>query len=278
LQVIRFFREKNQILSLIRQYEYRGAYALCRGSQNFSPVVRKLLKHAAYRQDLDLEAARKVLSKYNGIRLFPFDGIKGKLVEFCLVMQIHQKKHQLSELLVKIVPFMYEFLFDYVNSHATIRLKSYCLHTRAGAWKLLREKLDHNQRTRGLLQYLDQQFHPCYKDGEMSYFLLWTICGYLEKDSCVDDRPLHRRLMKELEQSKKLIELRNMAAHQIVNISEQDFRNLVGTSSAEIVDCFFRLLYLVYGDDVKVVRNIYDEVNIWIEKELDKGCDVSKHN
>lgn len=54
-----------QIESLVRNYEYAGAYELVRLNPTlFSDTTKKMLHHAMYRRDLLWRQANKVISQY----------------------------------------------------------------------------------------------------------------------------------------------------------------------------------------------------------------------
>jgi CRISPR type III-A/MTUBE-associated protein Csm6 len=273
LRTIRFFREKGQILSLLEQYDYQGAYALCQHNQNITPIVNSLLYHAVCRQRLDLISAKKILSAYDGHSLLPFDNEKQKLCDYILIMQINQHRHELADLLVKIVPFLYELLRYYVMVHCTVNIKRYC-NIKCDGWNLLREKLERDPAGKTILAYLDASLFHGFKDSKLSYYLLEKICQCMKKNAYADDEKLNDLIIEKIEQLKGINNLRNTAAHQVIDISEDKFQALLGMGSAELVDCLFQLLCLVYGNDCRVMRTFYGRLNAWVEAELNKGCAI----
>ena len=70
LQVIRYFSERQRIMSLIKLYEYEAAYELARGSASIAKEAKALLHHAALRRKLMTQEARKVCNGADGFRLF----------------------------------------------------------------------------------------------------------------------------------------------------------------------------------------------------------------
>lgn len=81
-----------QIESLVRNYEYAGAYELMRlNSSLFSGDTKKLLQHAMYRRELLWRRANKIISKYNGKPLIvrPDD-----FSEYFQVMELRERKKQ----------------------------------------------------------------------------------------------------------------------------------------------------------------------------------------
>ena len=80
---------------------------------------------------------------------------------------------------------------------------------------------------------------------------------------------LHTAVMAELESIADIRQLRNEAAHEIVNVTEARFRQKVGMGSQEAVSCFCRMLALVYGDKVRAMRSAYRDLNAWIGQALE---------
>ena len=114
LKIFRYHAEKNRIISLIRAYEYNAALTLACSSSLVPADAIKLLKHAAYRTMLLPDKARKTLPEYKGQKLFWFKEDEERIVEYFLVMQIDQENDRLSNFMLRITPFLYEFLLDYV--------------------------------------------------------------------------------------------------------------------------------------------------------------------
>lgn len=282
LETIRFFREKNQLESLIREYEYAGAYALSMQTMRMSLTIRKLLEHAKYRQNLDLPRAKKVLNTYRGKRLFPFNDSpdeKQKLCDYALLMQINQKKGQLADFVVKIVPFLYEVLLHYVMIECNFPLQQYCYIKKTKDWVLQQRKMQQDDLGKQLLAYLNEHasMHTgYYKDSNVSYYLLAHICHFMRDSSYTEDVGRHEQVIQLLRHLKKLNFLRNMAAHQVVDTSEEKIVKNLGISSEQLMNYLFQLLCLVYGEDCRSMRSFYDTLNNWLIEELqqmtESGC------
>lgn len=268
LHTLRFFREKNQIESLIQKYEYAGAYMLSTESVCIDNEVKTLLKHAMYRQQLKMKEAASVLSCYRGEKLFPFNKEKQEICEYALITQINQEKGQLSEFLVKIEPFLNEVLLHYVKNEATFTILDYCDIPKKNDFRLRRKKLLQNETGRAILSYLDKKYYGQYKDTSLSYLLLSNLCFFMKDLNMARNRNSHLEVIKILENIVGVNQLRNLAAHQAVNPTEEKIKKNLNLSSDQLMNQLFQLLCLVYGDDCRTMRSFYSRLNTWIMKRL----------
>lgn len=266
LSAFHYYAERSRILSLIDSYEYAAAGKIARRSALVPPEASLLLSHAERRSMLLTEEAKAVLREYGGKKLFPFTGKTEELVEYFLMMQIDQETGRLSNLMLRMIPFLYEFLREYVVQNVKIPIHMLC-ERRKNTQCLVRGKLEKQERE--LLRYLDRVFTDGYRDTALSFYILYHCCSYAGEAGRTGDSVLHAGMMAELEQIKELRDLRNEAAHEIVNVTEDRFRQKVGIGSQEAVSCFCRMLALVYGDKVRAMRSTYRDLNAWIGQALE---------
>ena len=274
LQIIRYYSEKNRVLTLIDHYEYRGAWYLARNSDNIPKTVKALLEHAMLRAELLSDEAKAVMNKYAGKVLFPFKDKPESLVEYFQLMQIAQKKKRLSDLLLKITPFMYELIFFYLEnmgSKLPFSFKALCKkekHTH----RLIRNRLKAAEPE--LLRFLDCQFDQPFRDSDLSFLLLRHICAYIKENELLPegDRELHTIILDNIDKVVKANGLRNDTAHKITNVQEEDFKDMVGRGSNETLMILFTLLKLIIDErKIQNFGNIYDNINTWIKDELIKS-------
>ena len=266
LSAFHYYAERSRILSLIDSYEYAAAGKIARRSALVPPEASLLLSHAERRSMLLTEEAKAVLREYGGKKLFPFTGKTEELVEYFLMMQIDQETGRLSNLMLRMIPFLYEFLREYTAKNLTIPIRSLC-EPRSGVRLLVRERLAAQEKE--LLAALDREFPYGYRDQPLSFYLLSLCCTYAGEAQRVRDAKLHTAVMVELESIADIRQLRNEAAHEIVNVTEDRFRQKVGMGSQEAVSCFCRMLALVYGDKVRAMRSTYRDLNVWIGQALE---------
>lgn len=266
LSAFHYYAERSRILSLIDSYEYAAAGKIARRSALVPSEASLLLSHAERRNMLLTEEAKAVLREYEGKKLFPFTGKTEELVEYFLMMQIDQETGRLSNLMLRMIPFLYEFLREYTAKNLTIPIRSLC-EPRHGVRLLVRERLTVQEKE--LLAALDREFPYGYRDQPLSFYLLSLCCTYAGEAQRIRDAKLHTAVMVELESIADIRQLRNEAAHEIVNVTEDQFRQKVGMGSQEAVSCFCRMLALVYGDKVRAMRSTYRDLNAWIGQALE---------
>lgn len=266
LHVIRFYREKNQILSLIDEYEYKGAYEISRHSCNITDDVKRLLQHAYLRSSLLFDEAARVISHWQGNKLILQDKEMRNLLEYYYLMKVAQEKGRLPELMVKISPFLFEYLLAYVKKNDTGNfLSQYCIKNN-GRYKVVVTNLPS-----ALQSFFNQAFGESFRGGDLSFRYLGIYCKYMLQEGLAKDTDMHNELMSlaimDDTHVRKLGNLRNEAAHTIVDIDESKFVRQIGLSSSDVVREIGKMLVILYKQD-NIVKSIYNKINSWIKKEL----------
>lgn len=268
LSVFRYHSERNRILALIRSYQYQAALMLAEQSPLVPEQAKVLLRHAAKRAALLPADAREICSTYQGNELFFFKGYKEEsLVEYFLVMQIDQENGHLSSFTLRMIPFLYEFLSEYVKKYARKTLTAVCEKGRNGGIYLVREKLKTIMPE--FLTYLDNEYYPQYRDQALSFLLLDHYCLYMQKKNLAKDANLHTALLDDLKKIRNIRTLRNDLAHEITNVTEESFRERMGMGSEQMLHIFIHMLCLVYGKNINQIRDLYHTMNGWIEEALE---------
>ena len=267
LWLFRYYAEKNRIIALVRSYEYRGALLLAEKNARVPKEALRLLRHAAMRTALLTEDARKILSEYRGQPLFYFRGKRERVIEYFLLMQIEQKNGRLSNLMMRIVPFLYEFLRDYVDEGASRPLSALCEKKGYGGLSLSRRRLE--QQEPAFLSFLDGQLPKPYRDSDLSFLLLYWYCEYMERAGLARDPACHGKLMAQIRKVKNATKLRNDVAHEITDMTEERFSRKLNMDSQQMMKVFFHMIRLFYGERADEMRWIYDSLNKWLEKALE---------
>lgn len=268
LRVLRYYEDKNRIESLIQQYEYHAAYTLSKANRDIPSDVIRLLEHASLRLRLKPSKAKKVLPQYKNVKLCPFKGNQGTNLDYFLSMQIDQKLGQLSTMLLKANPLLQELLKEYIAGNTEITLGSFCQkHPQQGV-SIRRNLL--MQYHPALLTYLDGHYQGRFKDSPIAPKLLMNICRYADEADLVRDKATHRDIMQEFTIMRAAMDARNKTAHGIMDVEETQFRQMVGMSSKELLDHFFTMMCLIYGEELVPHREFYTRVNSWIGDALEK--------
>lgn len=273
LKILRLYREKHEIMSLVHRYEYAGAWEFCKGNPEIPDEAKKLIKFAMYRSDLQTKAAQQIMRKYRGQHLFPFVNEAESLIEYLLTMQIHQEKGQYASFMVQISPFLYELFLYYAQHNLTIPIVRYLERDR-GKKVLKRSTLAHKPMGPELLAFLDDAFKSPYRDGELSFILLYYVFVFALKHDGTIDKEKHRKFMNdplmnpENAYIDKLRILRNNTAHEIVNVSVDTVKKRTGMNPSDIMQSFWHLLSVILGLQVNRQRSAYRQLNQWIDQSL----------
>ncbi|WP_281540195.1 type III-A CRISPR-associated CARF protein Csm6 [Selenomonas noxia] len=268
LSVFRYYAERNRILALIQSYEYHAAMVLAEQSPRVPEEAKILLRHAAKRVALLPKKAREILSTYQGTELFFFKGYKEEsIVEYFLVMQIDQENGHLSNLMLRIVPFLYELLYEYVKKYARQTLVDVCERRKNGNIFLVREKLKTSMPE--FLDRLDKEFYPHYRDQSLSFYLLDHYCLYMQEKNLARNTELHAALLDDLQKIRNVRNLRNNVAHEITNVTEEIFQERMNMGSRQIMNIFAHMLCLIYGKKINQIRGLYHMMNGWLEEALE---------
>ncbi len=271
LEVLRLYREKYELMSLVNQYEYTGAWAFCKGNPGIPESTKKLIHFAMYRADLQTKAAQQIMRKYQGNKLFPIEKNAETLTEYLLTMQIHQEKSQYAHLMVQLSPFLYELFLAYVKTNITIPVLDYREKVR-GKRILRRETLLQKPLGRELVAFLDEKFHSTYYDSELSFILLYQIFDFAGQQGAVADAEKHASFMGDSLMNEQNIEnirkLRNNTAHEIVNVTKDIVIQRTGMNPGDIIQSCWHLLSLTCGQEINRQRMAYKQINQWIENTL----------
>ncbi len=280
MRAIAYYGEKNRILSLVNAYEYGAALELAKAIPEMPETARKLIGHAKFRQELMLNKARSVIDHFGNTKLLPYSETKERLVEYFLTMQTDAKKDKISQLAVKIVPFLYEYLLAYLKEQSRLPLESVC-----DEWdnRLFFKRAKLKQNAPDMLAFMDKKFnHIGLNDNtEISAKTMHYICQYLETSGEVKDKEKHDSLLNDLGRiinydnrkisKHTLLDIRNQLAHRITNIDRDRFISWTNIEPGEMLDIFWHMLRILYGESVGNQRNMYEKINGWIQTAMNES-------
>ena len=114
-----------------------------------------------------------------------------------------------------------------------------------------------------LNDYAQERFHTPFKAGEVYSGHLMTLITGLSRDMHVV------KLVQDIRDVEENV--RNLAAHQIIAITEDKIKELTGFSSKKIMD-MLKELFAYTGISIhKEYWNAYDDMNDWILQAMDKN-------
>ena len=262
-----------QIESLVRNYEYAGAYELMRlNSSLFSGDTKKLLQHAMYRRDLLWRRANKIISKYNGNPLIvrPDD-----FSEYFQVMELRERKKQYPEFIVKLSPVLMELGIKYMEKLTCFHLEDCCEKRRDVKYNVKRYLL--NRHYPKLLTYLETQLGNTFRDGPLYFSTIVRFCEYLQNTELKGDRK-HERITCIFSDLRVVEErTRNLVAHEITNLDDQLIQEATaenrsrslgipgGLRAKDIISLLHEAVRLIMGRDIPWA---YDNLNDKIIESL----------
>lgn len=262
LRLLRRYGIALQIASLVRNYEYRGAWELLKQNRDmFGEDTEKLLRHAVFREELNWKEANRVVSKWKGQPLIsPADDF----TEYFRGMLLKQKKGQLADFIIRLSPVLLEFGRKYLEELAPKFELSACGNTRGdGPLYIKRDAM--NRYYPKLLAHIECEIGNTLRDGPLYFNLVAYICDWLKTNTLAGSKT-HEEVT-DLFNRLRLIEegVRNPVAHTITNVTEDTLKGLadrngkkVGMSSDEIVKKLLRLAQLVRKNRVELQ---YDKLN-----------------
>lgn len=258
-----------QIESLVKNYEYAGAYELVRLNPNlYSETTKKLLQHAMYRRDLMWRQANKVISRYKGNLLI---ACPNDFSEYFQVMELRERKKQYPEFIVKLSPVLMELGIKYVEKLNCFHLASCCEKRRDVKYYIRRNLLD--RRYPKLLVYLETQLGNIFRDGPLYFSTIVRICEYLQNNELKGNRN-HERITGIFGNLRVVEErTRNLVAHEITNLDDCLIQKITaenrnrslgipgGLRAKDIISLLHEAVRLILGRDIPwSYNNLNDKI------------------
>ncbi len=259
-----------QIESLVRNYEYGGALQLVEQNRRlFSDTTEKLLRHSVCRTMLNWREANKIISEYKGKILMQSPG---DFSEYFQLMELRQRKGQLSEFIVKLSPVLMGLGFKYLKCIKDFDLAQCGRERIKSGDRVFRWDCNKARRYKPALQnYLDKEFRDGMKDGPLYFQTIVLICQYYKETTLKSDT-LHNEVTTAFSKLRTVEETtRNPIAHNICNMTEERLEADTKKQLLEPLNSagILRVLYKVYKDIYK--KNMvwtYDSLNNCIIESL----------
>ena len=262
-----------QIESLVRNYEYAGAYELVRLNPTlFSGDTKKLLQHAMYRRDLLWRQANKVISQYKGK---PLIASPDDFSEYFQVMELRERKRQYPEFVVKLSPVLVELGIKYMEKLTCFHMDDCCEKRRNKKYYVKRYLL--NRQYPKLLAYLETQLRNTFRDGPLYFNTIVHICEYLQNND-LKGNSRHERITHIFTCLRVVEErTRNLVAHEITNLDDDSIQKATaeswdkspgipgGLRAKDIITLLHEAARLITGKDIPWT---YDSLNDKIIESL----------
>ena len=258
--------KKEMIRKHINVYDYHAAYSIALDIKTAIPdICMKLLKAACHRLHLDEVEMQKALEGTAYSFTLQKSHEEKSIAEYLLWLKLKQKRHDYVDFIRGITPVVVD-LFDIIlKRHTGIYLPDYCVSYKKNdfkIYKMSRNKLEKSEKGRKILNIFDLEFPKEKLKNGIPYSSKHTsilINYYIE----------NANLISVVNQIRTVEEnVRNIASHEIVSITDDIIKARCGLNSKEIMD---KLVYLAKEADIVTSEefwNSYDKMNQIIEESI----------
>lgn len=252
----------------IQSYDYLAALTVAETIKDLLPEkCVELIRVGVHRLALDLKQAESAARRI-GYELLPvnektFGSVASLAFEYLLALSIKLKKGDLADFVRGISPLLTDLFIIYLEKKCSIRIDQYCSKNSRNAHsvKVLRRDL----LPEDFVRVLDKAFSETYKNGPLSAAVLLPIISEYGDSRAV-------QLASELRHFEETA--RNMAAHEIVSVSDKWLKNTAGFTSQEIhkrlID-FFLLSVSVPKDAWRSYDKLNEQINSLLLGEYING-------
>jgi CRISPR type III-A/MTUBE-associated protein Csm6 len=243
---LRYLFLREAAISHINSYEYSAALMVLKGVKEFvPPAAINLLQAARHRKNMELKQAEKQ-ARLAGYDLLPIKSsvhVK-ELFEYLLILKLQQQSGDLMNFIRGVSPALSRLFECFLEEKCRRKVKAqYCYKTgkNRDMWKVSREKLAKEQ---DLLAHYDKAFKSFFQDSYLSCATLLPMITYdcrpdgRYPDEVIIDRATKMRCVEE--------KIRNMAAHNIVAVTEKQFIEEAEVSSKKFLGYMLWLFKYIY--------------------------------
>jgi CRISPR type III-A/MTUBE-associated protein Csm6 len=243
------------IMKHIATYDYNAALAVAETiPEHLDQRALNLIKAGKHR--LLLETIRAEMfarnAKYELISVIDRKNWSGETLaafEYILILQIKGKRDELADFIRGISPVLTTMYEIYLKEKCKIDIKKYCIESGQKNNRVL--KLSRRLLPPDLLSALDAKFSPRFKDSEPCASNLSCLISVKGKKKAA----LLANRLRHIEEK-----ARNIAAHEIVSVTDQWIKDKTNYNSEEILQMlkdFFSYCVAVPQD----AWNSYDQLN-----------------
>ncbi|HHU56230.1 MAG TPA: hypothetical protein GXZ48_06055 [Acholeplasmataceae bacterium] len=260
--MLMFFKNKikNQLISLLNNYNYEGALTIYK--ENYDDKnVKLLIEHLRKRLLLEKDNERNVekLNEYFNINCYPINNRRiEEIIEYFLLLQTMVNKKQVTEFLLRLNPFIKEIEILYLKEKHNLKIDNYIKKVNH------RDDLDLDEFKRDypeIYGYLDNKFNGI-NSNNISIQLLTYVIEFFEKENM-------NKLFVTLNEINS--RYRNSAAHELFSVTDEEIMNNpnIKTHSRKLLKDIWELLRGLYGNHFPDnIINLYDHLNNVIIEHL----------
>lgn len=245
--------KKNILKKHILAYDYPAALRLAEEIREDIPENGyELLKAAVARLQLDFSSATSICQKI-GVDIFPIkESGKIALFEYALSMQIKILHREYGDFIRAISPLITDLLEMILLEQCSFDVKKYCItkENNTEKWKI--KKLETTEEGRKALDLLNQEWSPV-KFWDNTAVSAGNLVPLIEGFSDNQEIKIAARKIREIEAN-----VRNIAAHQIVSITEEKIKKIMGDASLSVDTIYGIIKKLIIAAKIKVKKEDWD--------------------
>ena len=245
----------------ILAYDYPAAISVAEDIKDeLSTEVLTLLRAAGERVKLNRKYLDMALPKGDPYKIFPVrEGNKQKIFEYALVLQVKVIKEDYADFIRGVTPIVVDLLEDILKIHCKIVVDKYCFVGKSdNVRKWDQKKLNNTE----ILDILKNRYK-----GEFRYGPIYSS----SLSALIQEKCDNQQLKKKVEEIVGIEgKVRNLAAHEIVSVTDEWFQKNTGKSAKEILDI---IKYLIGQAGISVKTDdwsAYDKMNHTIIELLEK--------
>ena len=261
--------KKNILVRQVRSYNYASALMLGSEIRDYiSDEAYYMLELAVARQQLNLNEVMRISQKFKFDIMPVNESSKSSIFEYALTLYVKMYRREYGDFMRAISPLLTDIFEAILKNNCGIDIHRYCNEYQNGDSRLVVNKLNGTEEGRETLTVLNNcdDFRGDFKDSSLAAGNLKPILVHFLKDESVKTSVTKMRAIES--------RIRNMAAHQIVSITDDKIKSLtsdaLGTPMT-IKQIFDEIKKLVVAAKVPIKKadwGSYDIMNNKIEKLL----------
>ena len=247
---------KMQVIKMVENWEYKGAYELIqKNAPLFTERLPLLLYHAYYRSMPDetpAETVAKALDMYYD--LYPVRSADAKKTcEYLLAANLRKKRGELTDYVLRINTFV-EVMLEKEIDKIVGGISKIAKKTRKGIWILDKNRVD--IKFPGMMEYLNNQYKGEYHINQgLSFDSYSKLAGYFNING-------YEKLIATHEK-------RNEATHRLESVTDVELAK-IGLKANELQMILEKRVIRFYRKEINTsIFTIYEYINELILRELD---------
>lgn len=242
----------------IEVFDYQAALVVAETiPRQLTVECKNLLKLGAARMLLDMNEVDRIQTKY-GYNLLPVTEERERAVfEYALNLQVKLHRKEYVDFIRGITPLLVDLMEMLLVNRFAINIKDYCSYNekkRSYEWSMKKLSGTH------ILKYLNGRYNGAFRGTDIYSEHLKTII----ENVCTDEA------LKENIKNLRKVErnIRNLAAHQIVAITEKTIKKETGFTACKIMLEIKKLVEYALPNISASAWDSYNEMNALISQNL----------